>query len=325
MTRIPTVWHRHYTCDAAPLTSTTKQARVVACLQKADGGPSVLDILDSHSAFYAGIWGDIARVHAPGYVEAVRTGQPRDLAESQWFSWSPEFARSVAYIWIGHQRACEWALDRRSATPMVLHPASGAHHAKYAHGAGFCTFNYIVGASKKLLDAGRIKSVGVIDLDAHFGDGTVEMTVGDDRFAHFDISGSGLQTHAGEAGRVRQYRVGTSADYMELVYDPLQAWLDEHQPQLVHYQAGADPYLGDSVGGIAGMTIAALERRDRAVLYALAQRHIPTVVTFAGGYVPGKTEQVHLNTVRAMYELLNPETPPLPPASTLWRERERTA
>jgi len=35
-------------------------------------------------------------VHAPEYVEAVRTGDPRALAQSQGFHWSPEFAATVA-------------------------------------------------------------------------------------------------------------------------------------------------------------------------------------------------------------------------------------
>src|ERR1700683_4880614 len=38
---------------------------------------------------------DLLRVHTPEYVAAVRTGQPRDLAESQKFPWSPQLFPSV--------------------------------------------------------------------------------------------------------------------------------------------------------------------------------------------------------------------------------------
>ncbi len=33
---------------------------------------------------------DLLRVHTPEYVEAIKTGVPRELAESQKFPWSPE-------------------------------------------------------------------------------------------------------------------------------------------------------------------------------------------------------------------------------------------
>ena len=40
-------------------------------------------------------FGEIARVHAVDYVSAVETGEPRDLAESQGFTWDPGMWRSV--------------------------------------------------------------------------------------------------------------------------------------------------------------------------------------------------------------------------------------
>src|SRR5687768_495720 len=38
---------------------------------------------------------ELADVHAPAYVEAVRTGEPRALAESQSFDWDPGLWRMV--------------------------------------------------------------------------------------------------------------------------------------------------------------------------------------------------------------------------------------
>jgi hypothetical protein len=50
-------------------------------------------------------WTQIAKVDNPACVEAVPTGEPRGRATSQGFRWSPEFAESVARIWI-------WAAGR---------------------------------------------------------------------------------------------------------------------------------------------------------------------------------------------------------------------
>jgi acetoin utilization deacetylase AcuC-like enzyme len=54
-------------------------------------------------------------------------------------------------------------------------------------------------------------------------------------------------------------------------------------PEVVLYQAGADPYVEDQLGGLA-LTLAGLEARDRRVLEGCARRGIPAVVTLGGGY-----------------------------------------
>jgi len=43
---------------------------------------------------------ETAKVHNPACLEAVPTGEPHGRAKSQGFRWSPEFAESVAHIWI---------------------------------------------------------------------------------------------------------------------------------------------------------------------------------------------------------------------------------
>ena len=152
--KLTTVWDERYSVRAAPTNSTLKQARVV----RAALDEGLLDIrevpFDSDAT-----WTDIACVHAAEYVRAVRTGVPRALAESQGFDWSPAFAEAVALIWNGHIAACRLALGE----PVIFHPVSGAHHAGRRHGTGFCTFNFLVGAGRRLLDAGLVRRVLVID------------------------------------------------------------------------------------------------------------------------------------------------------------------
>jgi len=61
---------------------------------------------------------------------------------------------------------------------VVFHPVSGAHHAGYARGSGFCTF-ILVGAARSLLDQRECPGA-IVDLDAHPGDGTYRL-VADER------------------------------------------------------------------------------------------------------------------------------------------------
>jgi len=241
-------------------------------------------------------WTAIATVHNPAYVEAVRTGSPRGLAESQGFPrWSPEFAESVARIWSGHLAACKIARDGG----MALHPVSGAHHADFGRGSAYCTFNYLVGAARAVA-ADMERTVAIIDLDAHAGDGTFRLAGDEPAIALFDIAAS-RWVDAPRTDRI-EYHVVNDAEEYRAALDRLPAFLDRVQPGLVQYQAGMDPFENDSVGGITGVTEAFLEARDRFVIEAVRSRGIPLVVNLAGGYVRGVSERLHVTTIRAMAE-----------------------
>ena len=81
--------------------------------------------------------------------------------------------------------------------------------------------------------------------------------------------------------------------------------LDESRPDLVLYQAGADPYEGDQLGGFR-ITRDGLRRRDEAVFRACLERRIPVATTFGGGYAVdvADTIAIHLETVRAARRVL---------------------
>jgi acetoin utilization deacetylase AcuC-like enzyme len=232
-------------------------------------------------------------------VEAVRTGEPRALAQSQGFRWSPEFAASVARIWNGHQAACRLALSEG----LVLHPVSGAHHARREQGGGFCTFNFLVGAGRAALREGLVQRVAVIDLDAHTGNGTWELVRDSAAFSLFDIAGWPWIPEQDD-GRVIYRAAKNAEEYLEALHC-LPAWLDANRPQVVQYQAGADPLADDDIGGIPGVTTDLLRERDALVIRELLARQIPVVVNLAGGYVPEVSEELHLQTIRVMANALD--------------------
>jgi acetoin utilization deacetylase AcuC-like enzyme len=289
---VPTVWDERYCTPAAHTNSTIKQLGVVRAAV-AEGLLDIRSVPFEESA----TWGLIGAVHAPEYVAAVRTGRPRSLAESQGFIWSPAFAESVARIWNGHIAACRLALAERVA----FHPVSGAHHARRETGAGFCTFNFLAGAGKRLLDEGAVARVMVVDLDAHQGDGTYHLVRGDPRFALFDIAGTDW-IGSFETERLF-YRVArTAAEYRALLQN-LPAALDAFRPQLVQYQAGMDCHEHDPIGGIRGVDAALLSDRDRLVVDQVVSRGIPLVINLAGGYQPGGvSERLHVQTARLAAE-----------------------
>ena len=250
-------------------------------------------------------WKDIATVHDEAYVRAVREGHPRALAESQGFVWSGAFAHAVARIWAGHAAACELALGEG----LVLHPVSGAHHASRGRGGGYCTFNFLVGAARRLLDRGTVRRVLIVDLDAHQGDGTCELVEGDERFAVFDIAGAAWIGERRAPGR----RYGVARDrhtYARLLTE-LPAMVDAVRPDLIEYQAGMDCHEHDHVGGIDGVDAEFLAARDRLVIGEAVRRGIPTVINLAGGYQrDGTTVRLHVETIRIAARLTNGQSCP---------------
>ena len=292
--RIPTIWHPSYHTEAARWLSTRKQRDVVSGADAA----GLIDLIRP-SFDEPATWRDIAALHAPAFVEAVRTGEPRALAESQGFRWSPAFAAAVVHIWEGHARAARLALaDPRR---LVCHPVSGAHHAHPGEGAGFCTFNFLVGTAVALLREGRVRRVAVVDLDAHPGDGTYAFVrtgaVPPDRLAVFDISGSRWVDVPRD--RLTRYLTAADVDDYTARLAQLPDFLDQAAPDLVLYQAGMDPHELDPIGGIPGVTWDTLAARDRFVFDVCLQRGLPTVVNLAGGYQEdGSTVRGHIETFR---------------------------
>ncbi|MBW8858929.1 MAG: histone deacetylase, partial [Caulobacter sp.] len=71
--------------------------------------------------------------------------------------------------------AARLALDHGIA----CNTAGGSHHAQAETGAGFCVFNDVAVAARRLQAEGRVGQVLVVDLDVHQGDGTARIFEGD--------------------------------------------------------------------------------------------------------------------------------------------------
>jgi acetoin utilization deacetylase AcuC-like enzyme len=71
------------------------------------------------------------------------------------------------------------------------------------------------------------------------------------------------------------------------------------------YLAGADPFEGDQLGGLA-VTKAGLEERDRVVIGMCRDAGIPLAMALSGGYAADvrDTVDVHVRTVEIMSQVL---------------------
>jgi acetoin utilization deacetylase AcuC-like enzyme len=64
------------------------------------------------------------------------------------------------------------------------------------------------------------------------------------------------------------------------------------------YVAGADPYMGDKLGGL-NLTYEGLRGRDFLVLSAARAARVPVVIVLAGGYARQRDETatIHASTI----------------------------
>ncbi len=184
----------------------------------------------------------------------------------------------------------------------AAHIGGGLHHAYPDHAEGFCYLNDLAVAIRAVRKEGLVERAAVVDLDVHQGNGTAFC------FAH-EPEVFTLSLHQEHNYPVPKERgdldVGLpdgigDEDYLAALAPALErVWA--HAPQLVLYQAGADPYQHDRLGGLA-LTFAGLEARDRTVIEGCRARGIPVAVTLGGGYAlrVEDTVRIHATTCRVL-------------------------
>ena len=250
---------------------------------------------------------DLARVHAPDYIEAVRTGEPRALAESQKFPWSPELFPSVRLTNGGVFAAAATALEHGVSAAL----ASGFHHASADHGEGFCTFNGLVVALEKLRAEGRIRRAAVLDMDLHYGNGTATLAESRDWLFALSIYGNDywenrpyrdveiVRHPAGPNHAEAVLPNGCRGDEMLAILECNLPRLLENRPDVLLYQAGADPLRDDPYSPL-DLGHADLAARDRRVFEFAKSHGLPIAWVLAGGYTPDVSQvvEVHVNTAR---------------------------
>ena len=247
-------------------------------------------------------------VHDPCYVRAIETGLPHDLAESQGFEWDPGLWPMVLASNGGVVAAARAALADGVAGSL----SSGLHHARHGHGAGFCTFNGLVIAAQTALAEG-IKSVLILDLDAHCGGGTASFIESEPRIWQIDVSVSSIDDYVGSE-RVWLDIVPKGADYLSAVHRGLEL-AESHGSRfgLCLYNAGMDPYEGCSAGGRHGITREVLAAQERAVFEWCNRLNVPIAFVLAGGYVGARLNgsalvELHRLTLSAAVEAWRNET-----------------
>jgi acetoin utilization deacetylase AcuC-like enzyme len=240
---------------------------------------------------------DVLRVHTADYVHGVEQGT-LDAAHQRRIGlpWSEAFVERAFRVVRGTIEASRHAVEHGIA----MNLAGGTHHAFADHGEGFCVFNDVAIAIRRLQADGRIRRACIIDLDVHQGNGTNAIFTGDESVYTFNMHGAkNFPFHKVDGSRDEPLDDGVDDDaYLSRLSAALPDVLRDARADCVVYLAGADPHEGDRLGRLK-LTFAGLAQRDELVIRTCREIGLPVCVTIAGGYGRdiSDTVQVHLQTV----------------------------
>ncbi|ALL14999.1 histone deacetylase [Caulobacter henricii] len=170
---------------------------------------------------------------------------------------------------------------------LACNTAGGSHHAAADSGAGFCVFNDVAVAARRLLHEGAIGKALVVDLDVHQGDGTARIFADDSAVFTFSMHAEkNFPARKAVSDLDVELADGTGdAAYLAKLADILPALLDRERPDLVFFNAGVDPHADDKLGRLS-LSDEGLARREAYVLDCCLARRIPLAGVIGGGYDP---------------------------------------
>ena len=224
----------------------------------------------------------IALAHARSYVDQVFAASVApEITRMIGFDVNESVSQRARHASAGTVMTARLALEHGIACST----AGGSHHARRAHGAGFCVFNDVGVAASLLLAEGGIHQAMVLDCDVHQGDGTAEIFATEPRVTTISI-------HSRKNYPVRKEKsdldVGlayncTDEAYLDALDETLARLSDFPQPDILFYNAGVDPHADDRLGRLA-LSDTGLAERDRRVIRHFLGKGVPVAGVLGGGY-----------------------------------------
>lgn len=224
----------------------------------------------------------IERVHLPDYVQAYCEGTIDSKAQRRiGLPWSPELVNRTCTAVGGTILTAQLALQHG----LACNTAGGTHHAFPSYGSGFCIFNDLAIAARHLQQLELVKQVLIVDLDVHQGDGTAFIFQNDPSVFTFS-----LHCEVNFPGTKQQSDLDVPLpegmeddEYLQTLANYLPDLLSQVKPDLVFYDAGVDPHLGDRLGKLA-LTDTGIFRREMQVLTTCVSLGYPVACVIGGGY-----------------------------------------
>jgi acetoin utilization deacetylase AcuC-like enzyme len=284
------VWSRKCDADLFGHVFPVEKYRLIREEVLARGIARQEDLVEADPALVA----DLLLVHTPEYIDDLlnlRTTHRTMRSEMA-------LTRDIVDAYVASAGGTIQAARRALDDGVCVHIGGGFHHAYPDHAEGFCYVNDPAVAIIKMKREGLAGRVCVIDCDLHQGNGTAFIFARDPDVFTFSIH----QENNYPVKERSDLDIGLPDGADDALYlEELQVVgdiLDRHRPDMAVYLAGADPYLGDKLGGLS-LTKSGLQERDKLIFGECTSRKVPVCVVFAGGYATDVKDvvDIHVATI----------------------------
>ena len=225
---------------------------------------------------------EIHAVHDAGYVQGFLDGTlDRRVIQRIGFPWS----EAMVLRSLGSVGSTLGAVDAAMEDGIAGSLAGGTHHAYRDFGSGYCVFNDLAVAARRLLDRGAVERVLVFDVDVHQGDGTASIFEDDGRVFTCSIhGGKNFPSRKMTSDLDVPLPDGTGdEEYLAAMSAALEESLERARPDVVLYQGGVDVLAEDHLGRLS-LTREGVLERDRVALSRFRAEGLPVALTLGGGY-----------------------------------------
>ena len=174
---------------------------------------------------------------------------------------------------------------------IACHVGGGTHHAHRNYGYGFCVFNDLAYTAINLIEENYVKTVLILDLDVHQGDGTIDICKDHPAIYTCSIhSESNFPFEKKQGWMDVSIPAGSKDDFYLQQLEITLSEIDERiSPDIILYDAGVDIYLKDGLGNL-DISLEGIRHRDHMVLNHYRSKGIPVATVIGGGYSQSQQE-----------------------------------
>ena len=250
---------------------------------------------------------DLARVHTHEYIEKISNLTLSQEEEKKLgFPMVPSVRQRSFVATGGTILAAQLALSEG----LACNTAGGSHHAFANSGNGYCVFNDVAVAAKKLITEHYIKNILIFDLDVHQGDGTAKIFENDENVFTLSIhSKKNYPLNKQLSNLDIELDEGIKDDeYLEIVFNALEE-MNKKKFDYVFYVAGVDVHEDDRIGKFK-ISTEGIKKREELVIHNFYKKRVPLCGVLGGGYNKDFNQLVYLHSLlhRTCHNLLHYES-----------------
>ena len=249
---------------------------------------------------------DLARVHTHEYIEKISNLTLSQEEEKKLGFPMVQSVRQRSFVATGGTiLAAQLALSEG----LACNTAGGSHHAFANSGNGYCVFNDVAVAAKKLITEHYIKNILIFDLDVHQGDGTAKIFENDENVFTLSIhSKKNYPLNKQLSNLDIELDEGIKDDeYLEIVFNALEE-MNKKKFDYVFYVAGVDVHEDDRIGKFK-ISTEGIKKREELVIHNFYKKRVPLCGVLGGGYNKDFNQLVYLHSLlhRTCHNLLHYE------------------